>query len=184
MKKIVGFTILLLLLISSLVGGMHLSKHKANKSLFEALAILNEQKQESSSESQNFDSGTRNCTVSIAIHFKDNEKVKTKYGTGIIASLNKKDGEALIFSCEHLFREDGYSLFGIEIYLYGLENSQAAINGEYLGGCASFDFALLRIGNSDILNMSKAESVVFQDAYSEGQDVYAVGNALGKGISI
>lgn len=184
MKKIVSFIVFLMLSFCIFFCGVRYSKLKVSKKLFEALDQINEQSKSALACDTHFDHQILHSVVSIKIHFRRNEETKTKHGTGVISQLDKSEGNAAIYTCEHLFIEDGFKLADIEIFLYGLEFEQCKIKASYEGGSYGFDFALLHIEDSEILRCSNAQSARFENTYNIGQAVYAVGNALGNGISV
>ena len=184
MKKIVSFVAFLMLSVCIFFCGVLYSKLKASKSLFEAIEQINTQSKAAFENDGIFNNQILHAVVSIKIHFKHNEEIKTKHGTGVISKLDKSNGNATIYTCEHLFIEDGFSLSDIEIFLYGLEFEQCKINAHYVGGSQGFDFALLYIEDSEILKCSNAKSANFENTYNMGQTVYAAGNAIGKGITV
>lgn len=71
---------------------------------------------------------------------------------------------------------------GFEIYT----PNQYAIECTYVGGSASYDIAVLKVTNSEILKTSDAKAVTIADSkdISVGEDVFAIGNPEASGISV
>ncbi len=115
----------------------------------------------------------------------------TSGGSGVIYKLDKIAGSAYIITNYHVVYNadsDGDSKISEEIYvyLYGGETAEQAISATFVGGAMTYDIALLRVENSEILKNSQAEEAVFADSneISVGQTAVAIGNARGSGISV
>jgi len=74
----------------------------------------------------------------------------------------------------------------LKIYLYGLELEDFKIAATYVGGSEKNDVAVLKITDSDIIRNSIAEVVTVADSdiVEVGDNVVAIGNAQGGGISV
>lgn len=124
------------------------------------------------------------------------EKTVYSSGSGVIYSLDKKQGDAYIITNYHVVydvdsvgtEEVANISDEIAVYLYGsVYGSEAdAIEASYVGGSMEYDIAVLRIEDNDLLKNSYALSLVASDsdAVTAGETVYAVGNPEGKGISV
>lgn len=133
-------------------------------------------------------------SVSIACAFtKIEEGFPKSYGasgSGVIYKVNKESGDAIIITNQHVVYDsasitaNGISP-NIQVYLYGLEYSNFAIDATYIGGSASYDIAVLKITNSDIIKNSDSTSVSLRDSSTVcvGEETFAIGNPMGEGIS-
>ncbi len=115
-------------------------------------------------------------------------------GSGSIFKLNKELGEAYIVTNFHVIYSEkkGYlassgldvSASELTVNLYGAEYVEFAMDAEYIGGSLTNDIAVIkvtdeRIKNSDVLAVKFSEEDVVA-----GREVFAIGNALGEGISV
>ena len=73
----------------------------------------------------------------------------------------------------------------IQLFLYGNELMSGSISATYVGGSMTYDIAVLKVEDSDILQNSDACAAVFADSnrISVGQTAIAVGNPEASGIS-
>lgn len=115
----------------------------------------------------------------------------TKAGAGIIYQLDRESGSAYVLTNYHLLyynnaTSDDRLAHTINLYLYGQESEQYAIPATYVGGSLVYDFAVLKVENSEVLKNSHAIPAVFAD--SEEVDildpVLAVGDPEGLGMSV
>lgn len=133
----------------------------------------------------------------------------TVYGSGVIYDLDKEAGNAYIVTNCHVVYDSFSSTVTTsngmrytrvsdevyyEVYLYGLEAAGAdgldsypdyAISAELVGYSMENDVAVLKITDSDILRGSMAAEATLGDSDRTyvGDEVFAVGNPLGDGIS-
>ncbi|MBO4572203.1 MAG: serine protease [Clostridia bacterium] len=115
----------------------------------------------------------------------------TSAGSGVIYSIDKTKGDALIITNYHVVYSS-YSLTSnkiaseIKIYLYGNETSSGAISCEYVGGTSEYDIAVLKVSSSPVVSSSNAKAAVFADSDEVclGQSVIAIGNPEAEGISV
>ena len=112
-------------------------------------------------------------------------------GSGVIYKIDKESGTAYIVTNHHVvYDAESDSKNGvsgdIEIYLYGLELEDFKIAATYVGGSEKNDVAVLKITDSDIIRNSIAEVVTVADSdiVEVGDNVVAIGNAQGGGISV
>ncbi len=134
-----------------------------------------------------------NCTFQKTV-IKSGRLVTEEYasaGAGVIYDLNKEDGSTYIITNYHvvydyLANTENHISNNIDIYLFGMEYSDYAIDASYIGGSMTNDIAVLKVSNSDLLKNSNAKKVIIGDSNEiiVGQDVYAVGNPGGDGIAI
>ncbi len=111
-------------------------------------------------------------------------------GSGVIYSLDKEKGNAIIITNYHVVYNAGaYGLNkiakSIKLYLFGSELEDYAIPATYVGGSMTYDIAVLTIEDSDVLKNSSATAVTVKDSnlISVGETAIAVGNSDGAGIS-
>ena len=110
-------------------------------------------------------------------------------GTGVILDIDKDAGDMYVITNCHVVYDD--SSMGnvisenVKVYLYGREQEQYAIPAEVIGASISYDIAVLRVEDSDIVKNSDAMAAVWTDKenISVGQTVYTVGNGAGDGLS-
>ncbi len=123
-------------------------------------------------------------------------------GSGWFYSLNQENGDAYIVTNFHvIYDSDSMAGFAkrVGVYLYGshwyngettdetLTVSDREIEAEVLGGSATYDVAVLRVSNSEIIKTASRLFAVEMDAspnVTVGQTVYAVGNANGQGTAV
>ncbi|MBQ7760846.1 MAG: trypsin-like peptidase domain-containing protein [Clostridia bacterium] len=111
-------------------------------------------------------------------------------GSGVIYKINKEAGEAIIVTNQHVvYDSESITSNGISpsinVYLYGLEYSNFAIEATYIGGSANYDIAVLKVTNSDIIKNSDCSSVTIRDSSTVcvGEETIAIGNPMGEGIA-
>lgn len=117
-------------------------------------------------------------------------KTDTAWGAGVIYSLDKTAGDALIITNYHVvYGKNGIST-KIGVSLYGENHNNPVMSATFYGGAAQYDLALIRIKGSEHLKESE-DNVVYakeasfgdSDSITVGEQVYAVGNPDGQGIS-
>lgn len=121
----------------------------------------------------------------------ETEENYTSAGAGVIYSLNKSEGSGFIITNFHVVHdEDSKSTNGIStdiiVLLYGQEYTDYKIQATFVGGSSTYDIAVLKVQNSEVLKNSNATSVNIAN-YNEitvGANCYAIGNPEGDGISI
>lgn len=121
----------------------------------------------------------------------ETEENYTSAGAGVIYSLNKSEGSGFIITNFHVVHdEDSKSANGIStdiiVLLYGQEYTDYKIQATFVGGSSTYDIAVLKVQNSEVLKNSNATSVNIAN-YNEitvGANCYAIGNPEGDGISI
>ncbi len=118
-------------------------------------------------------------------------------GAGIIYSLDKQTGSAFIVTNYHVVYRASLGKVdkNIVVYLYGNETypdynpgTSGAIDAYYVGGSMTSDIAVLYVEGSDAFkgenSFACAAVAANSDAVSVGESVFAVGNPLGKGLSV
>lgn len=111
-------------------------------------------------------------------------------GSGVIYKLDKEAGDALIITNFHVIYNVvayGNNKFAknVNLFLYGQEYSNFAIPATILGGSMTYDIAILKVENSDIIKNSQATTATFADSnkIKVGSTAIAIGNPDGAGIS-
>ena len=111
----------------------------------------------------------------------------TSAGSGVIYKLDKSTGDAYIITNYHVVyandnQNDNKISDSITVTLYG---SSEDIPAEYVGGSMTYDIAVLRVENSELLQESSAQAISFVDSdiINVGETAIAVGNPQGLGIS-
>ena len=145
------------------VEGKEDIKHAAAKGLLSSLIIL------ASSED-----GSRGCA-----------------GSGVIYKMDKAKGSAIIITNYHVVydienRSNGYIFDNINLYLYGSEYENMALEAHYVGGSMYYDIALLYVEGSEVIKNCGARPADFADSDNlrAGQTVMAIGNAANEGVSV
>lgn len=111
-------------------------------------------------------------------------------GSGVIYSLDKSKGSALIITNYHVVydaasRNANGIADDIAVYLYGSEIEGMEMKATYVGGSMYYDLAVLHVEGSNVLKYSDAVAVTVanSDAVQVGSKAIAIGNAEGSGIS-
>ncbi len=115
----------------------------------------------------------------------------TSYGSGIIYQLDREAGDAYIITNFHVvYNKDEVGKGGfsdsLSLFLYGMESEQYAIPAKVVGGSMTYDIAVLKVEGSEVLKNSMACAVILGNSEDVRihDDVFAVGNPEGYGISI
>ena len=108
-------------------------------------------------------------------------------GSGVFYSVDKEKGDAYIITNYHVIyggKNQGVSN-AISVYLYGMETSGYAVDATFVGGSMTYDIAILKVENSEVLKNSYATPITFADAdkIRVFDRVYAIGNSEGGGMS-
>lgn len=112
-------------------------------------------------------------------------------GAGVIYQLNKTSGDAYIITNYHVVYDNEYASINngistnISIYLYGYPTYLTGIPVTYIGGSMTYDIAVLKITNSEILRNSDALAIEIQnsDNIVVGETAIAIGNPENEGIA-
>ena len=135
------------------------------------------------------------CSVVSVCVYKD-KALLLSAGAGVIYSLDKQTGSAYIVTNYHVvYRAVLDKTNNISVYLYGNEtypnfdpDTSGAIDAYYVGGSMTSDIAVLHVEQSDALkgdsSIARAAVAANSDAVTVGESVFAVGNPLGKGLSV
>ena len=132
--------------------------------------------------------------VSIIVSFGSGNSKSTYAGAGVIVDIDKQNGNASILTnCHVIYNDARYPKISsdVNVYLYGKESylqtnvRDTAIKAEVVGASITYDLALLKVENSDVIKTSDARAAIFaedEEVYP-GDTVYAIGNPEGKGMS-
>ena len=124
----------------------------------------------------------------------EKEVQATSNGSGVIYSLDKEEGTAYIITNYHVVyssiateatASDGI-INDISVYLYGGEYLDYKMDAQYVGGSQTYDIAVLKVENSQVIKDSDVMQVEIADSdeVAVGSGALVVGNAAGKGISV
>jgi len=108
--------------------------------------------------------------------------------SGVIVELDKEKGDAYIVTNYHAIYESTSTnklSNDVSVYLYGLEYSDQAIPAEIVGYTVTYDIAVLKVTDSEVLKNSNAVSAEWRssDTVIIGETVYTTGNPESQGIS-
>lgn len=130
--------------------------------------------------------------VSIQCGFKGS--TSTSLGAGVFYSIDKENGDALIITNYHVvYNEKATSdknaiANSIKVYVYGSEytDNPMSFDATFEGGSTTYDLAVLSVTGSDAVKGSQLSPVTFADSddITLGENVYAIGNPKGSGISV
>ncbi len=137
--------------------------------------------------------------VSVECAYTVNTGTVYSRGSGIIYSLDKTTGDALIVTNYHVvYTTQGsgrehipYISDDITLWLYGGEVETRGIPATYLGGVMDYDIAVLKVQGSNLLKETKSNPVYAceavacdSDSVTVGENVYAIGNAAWRGMTV
>lgn len=125
--------------------------------------------------------------------FGDSSNSYSAMGGGIIYSIDREKGDALVITNYHVVYNEASKgtmapriCSDIDLYLYGGITTARAIEATYVGGAMQYDIAVLKIENSDEIKNSscRAAKIGNSDALTVGESVYAIGNPDASGFSV
>ncbi len=129
-------------------------------------------------------------TVSIYSTFTSKSVMGGAYvgaGSGVLYKVDQTLGDAYVITNFHVVYDndsaEGVSQ-DINVYLYGMEYSEYAIQADYVGGSNDNDIAVLKISGSDLIKNSNVTSVDIADNVYLGESAIAIGNPEAEGISV
>lgn len=114
-------------------------------------------------------------------------------GGGVIYSLDREKGDALILTNYHVVYNESAKgtaapkiCADIDLYLYGGVTTSRAIEASFIGGAMQYDIAVLKVENSEEIKNSACTAVSLgnSDAITVGETVYAIGNPDAGGFSV
>ena len=121
-------------------------------------------------------------TVIVASEFGEEYSI----GAGVIYKLDKEKGDAYIITNFHVVYDAAYGISkDILLYAYGMELSQYVIPATCLGGSISYDIAVLKVTDSEVIKNSHLTTVSLGDSDSIDvfDRIYTVGNPKAEGIA-
>lgn len=111
-------------------------------------------------------------------------------GSGVIYKLDKSSGSAYIITNHHVVYDSNSNTnnkISDEIYisLFGLEQPSNQIRATYIGGSETYDIAVLKVTQSEMIKNSMAEKISYvnSDNLQAGDVAIAIGNPENNGIS-
>lgn len=130
-------------------------------------------------------------SVSIICRFSAmNGSASAKSGSGVIYRLDKEAGDAYIVTNYHVVYDRAANTANsisdqINVYLYGKKVTGGEMRATFIGGSMTYDLAVLKITDSDVLRKSQARAVKIADSdeLCVLDRVIAIGDAEGLGIS-
>lgn len=132
-------------------------------------------------------------TVNILAYYKDSsgETTSKTGGAGVIYSLDKENGDALIVTNFHVVYNgnaltDNKICDVIDLHLYGDFYYKHPITAEYVGGSADYDIALLSVKGSEEIKNSSILQADFGDSEGVrvGERIITIGNPDSDGMSV
>ncbi len=118
------------------------------------------------------------------------ESTYSSGGSGVFYSIDKSKGDAFVITNYHVVYRSGSTNENkineiINVYIYGDNFFLNPISAEYVGGSATYDIAILKITNSDIIKNTTLYPVEFfnSDEVSVGETIWAIGNPGSDGTS-
>lgn len=118
-------------------------------------------------------------------------RTETANGSGIIYKLDKDSGDAYVVTNYHVvYSTNAYCpdekriCSAPTVNLYGKNYQAYAMKAEFIGGSSDNDVAVLKITANDVLKSSNAKEILpSEKEVCVGDEVFAVGNAYGFGIT-
>lgn len=120
---------------------------------------------------------------------KWDENSSGQTGAGVIYKLDKDNGDAFIITNYHVvFDSDDTKavINNLYVYFYGKQLVDYLTSAEFVGGSATYDIAVLKISNCDILKNSDylAATIADSDNVAVGESAIAIGNPESDGFSV
>ena len=109
------------------------------------------------------------------------------YGSGVIYQLDSNLGSAYIITNCHVVYDSVDGFCGdVNVYLYGMELQRYAIDATVVGGSVTYDIAILKVTNSEVLKNAVCTKAAFGNSDDVGvfDSVYAIGNPEAQGIAV
>ena len=127
-----------------------------------------------------------NRTLLSSVIVSSYYKSSPSYGSGVIYKLDKENGDAYIITNMHVvYNADDGICQDIVIYLYGMELQRYAVSATFVGGSVTYDIAVLKVEDSEVIKNSSATQVIVgnSDNVNVFDKVYVVGNPEAEGIA-
>lgn len=134
-------------------------------------------------------------SVSVAAqHVNSRSQVlTTALGSGVIVDLDNSGNAYVLTNCHVIYNDSVYdsSYYANKVYLYlygqdsNYNDADNRIEATVVGASITYDIALLKVSGSELLKNSAAQAAKFasEEDIFLGEDVYAIGNAEGAGMS-
>lgn len=126
----------------------------------------------------------------VSTGFYSEKQQTTLNGAGVFYSVDRANGSAYVITNYHVVYYKNATTSNkisneIYLYLYGGEYEGGKIIATYVGGSMTYDIAVLKVENSEVIKQSSATAVTFAntDYVKVGTQVAAVGNPENDGIS-
>lgn len=134
------------------------------------------------------------CLKVVSIQCGFSGSTSKSLGAGVIYSLDKNSGDAIIITNYHVVYNENSTTKknavanDIKAYVYGseYEGSPYEIDCAFEGGSTTYDLAVLSVTGSDAVKKANISAVKIADSddVTLGETVYAIGNPKGSGISV
>lgn len=139
--------------------------------------------------------------VSIATQFTETVKsfgqsvssTTTSFGSGVIVEIKEKPNNSydgyIITNCHVVYNDASDEKFAKDIYLYlygqddDYNDADSRFEGELIGASITYDIAVIKVTDCELLKYAKPASFTNSDDVYVGEDVYAIGNSKGFGMS-
>ena len=144
-------------------------------------------------------------SVAILSQYSSGSKYNVYAGSGVIVDIDREAGDAYIVTNAHVAYDTEVTMSYCNrfyIYFYGADTAgvdyAATTSGEVInytgveaediqliGISLAYDLVVLRVDDSDAIKNSRAVAAQFvqEDVYNVGEEVYAIGNPDGAGLS-
>ena len=166
--------------------GLYTTEHP-EKTMDDFMSTFFEQQQD---PLQNAAHKALRSAISLRARFGTFTVTNTLAGSGVILSLDRETGSALIVTNYHVLYDGGISR-NIRVCPYGKEyfggsgSLDLSVKAEFVGGSVSKDIAVLRVNANDVFKAPeyRAADIANSDRVVVGEAAIAVGNPEGEGIS-
>lgn len=144
-------------------------------------------------------------SVAILSQYSSGGKYNVYAGSGVIVDIDREAGDAYIVTNAHVAYDTEVTMSYCNqfyIYFYGADNAGVdyarttsgevvnytgidASDIQLIGISLAYDLAVLKVDGSEALKNSRAVAAQFvqEDVYNVGEEVYAIGNPDGAGLS-
>ena len=141
------------------------------------------------------------ASVSVVSRFKKRATNGYSYsrsaGSGVIVDIDRESGDMIVLTNNHVVYSADEDVMGdgycdeVSLWFYGAESSnykvtnKNAMDAELIAASITYDVALLKVTNNQLVKSSKAEKVNWCEREENymGETVYAIGNANGETMS-
>ncbi|MFI3251675.1 MAG: serine protease [bacterium] len=126
-----------------------------------------------------------NSCVSIKVTF-GTFFINTYVGSGFVYKLDE-DGTAYIITNHHVLVNPNNSSevsSNIKVYIYGYEYESYSYIATYIGSCSNNDVGVIKVQLDLNYKAKYVSEALIEENYYVGDNMYAIGNALGDGLTI